>query len=222
MMNVDKEKLNKVKEKLVEVKQELVELLPEKFRERFEQSAYIGGGAIYSLYNNQEPKDYDFFLDDPEFADELSAVFFVLIADFLHVMEGFKDNRIYIGYYKDKRAVVTTNGISIGKFQIITRWSGTPEEVINEFDFKHNMFYYHKNNIETFSQWDFLEDNKLRYNEKRARDICGTIIRVKKFVERGFTITNKEMAKMLSKLNEVGFNEREVEILEKAEGNFES
>jgi hypothetical protein len=218
---MDNNKLNKVKEELEKARSFLTQRLPLELRKEFEQKAFIGGGAIYSLYNGSEPNDYDFFLTDKDLVNRLREAIIKHLNDFsnpesLYINE--KENMIH-GSVFGHRYLITDNAISVdGKYQIITRWVGEPEEVISEFDFKHNMYCYRNKELHTYSQWDYLEDNKLRYNEKRARDICGTIIRVKKFVERGHTITNREMSKMLLKLHEVGFNERELEILERAGG----
>lgn len=194
------------------VRSELTKLLPLELAEDFDSKSFIGGGAIYSIYNVQEPKDYDFFFNDELYVAKLRKHFEE--TPFLKYKKGVK-----MGDYKGHRLIITDNAISIGDYQLITRWVGTPKEVIGQFDFKHNMFYVYEGKLQTLVKWKYLDDNKLRYNEDRARDICGTIIRVKKFVERGFTITNKEMAKMLLRLNEVGFNERELEILHSNDRN---
>ncbi|UNY48747.1 hypothetical protein P9294_gp032 [Bacillus phage FADO] len=205
-------KLKKVESQLKKATDKFAELLPKQFREEFKEKSFLGGGAIYCLYNGKEPKDYDFFLKDKELGDRLRTYF--VDNDRLKYKNG-----VLVSTYNNKRLVVTDNAISIGDYQIITRWSGTPKEVIREFDFKHNMYYFCNNRIEALTKWKYLDDNKLYYNEERARDICGTIIRVKKFVERGFTITNSEMSKMLLKLHDVGFNERELEILKSHDEN---
>lgn len=212
------DKREQVKIKIEEEKEKFIKLLPKRFQDRFREESYVSGGAIYSLYNDQEVKDYDFFLDNEELADEIRDYFTMYLID---KNKDMKDKKIKVGKYRDLKLVITDNAISIGRYQIITRWVGEPEEVIGEFDFCHNMFYVYKGEINTFSQWDFLEDNRLRFNDKRPRDIAGCIIRTRKFIERGFKLTNKEMAKMLLKLNETGFNERELEILERT-GDFES
>lgn len=217
MIGLKNEKHEKVRVKLESEKEKLIELLPKQFQDRFRDNSFIGGGAIYSLYNGNEPKDIDLFITDEELVEELREYFFLYITA---KDAETKDKKIKIGTYRSKKFVLTDNAITIDKFQIITKWIGEPEEVINEFDFAHNMFYVYKGEIDTFSQWDFLDDNLLRFNNARARDISGCIIRTKKFVERGFKLTNKEMAKMLLKLNDVGFNKREIEILEHAEGDF--
>src|SRR5690606_172444 len=166
------------------------------------ENSFISGGAIYSTYNNQEVKDYDFFLNSQELADSIRRYFY----NYLISTNGeLKDKDIKIDRYRGLRLVLTDNAISIGKYQIITRWTGEPKDVVEEFDFQHNQFYLYRDEIGTLSQWDFLDDNILRFNDRRPRDIAGCIIRVNKFTERGFKIRNKEMAKMLLKLNEVGF-----------------
>lgn len=213
------QKLNEIVAKLKKEKDELVSLLPSHLREEFAREGYISGGCIYSLYNDKEPKDYDFFVHTEKLAERLREFFLGLV---LHENafsddEEPKERKIHIVHYAGQRVVITKNAISIGnKYQIITKFVGTPEEVVNEFDFKHNMFYHQNDEIETLSQWDYLDTNKIYYNENRARDISGTIIRVHKFCERGMTITNGEMSKMLKKLREVGFTERENEIIESA------
>ena len=193
--------------KLEKARQDLINILPEDLRDDFSKESYIAGGAIYSIWNNKPVKDYDFFVRSEELVEKIRNH-----TEFMRVWQGEKGS-VKIGTYLGYTLIITDNAISIGDYQIITRWVGTPKEVIEEFDFKHNMYYYENNKIHSLVGWKYIKDNKLIYNEKRARDICGTIIRVKRFVEKGFTITNSEMAKMLLKLNEVGFNERELEIL---------
>lgn len=198
--------IKEVTEKLKEEKKKLTNLLPEYLQKDFERDSFVGGGCVYSLYNDDEPKDYDFFLEKQETVDKVRLYFSMNSTLKLR-------GSIKIGKYKGLQLLVTDNAISIGNYQIITRWVGEPKEVIGEFDFKHNMFYLKDEKVETLVKWSYLDDNYLRFNDDRARDICGCIIRTKKFIERGFTMTNKEMSKMLLKLHEVGFNDRELEIL---------
>jgi hypothetical protein len=205
---LDKVKLKYIKIRLELEKQQLTDMLPEEFRERFQKLAYIAGGCIYSIYNNTEPKDYDFFLRDSKLANDLRKYFISL--------SGYHGKTVSGGMYKDSSLVVTENAVTLGKHQIITRWVGEPMEVCGEFDFCHLQYYYDGNEIETISDFEFLESKTLRYNESRARDIVGSVMRLNKFVERGMKAPQKEVSKMLLKLKEVGFNEREVEILEEA------
>lgn len=184
---------------------ELYNLLPKQFQNQFHLAAYIAGGCIYSIYNDQEPKDYDFLLDSQTLGKELT--------DYFMSVAGYHGNGISGGSYENLPLIITDNAISIGKYQIITRFKGAPEETVNEFDFLHNLFYYRYGKVVALTDFKYLRCNELVYNTNRARDIVGTIMRIPKFITRGMHIKQKEIAQMLLKLHEVGFNERELEIL---------
>lgn len=203
---IHKQKLNDISKHLREVKNELIKLLPTQMWQRFEAEAYVSGGCIYSLYHDKQPKDYDFFLVNLSLVDELRK-FFIERA-------GYHGTDMSSGVYNDLPLIVTNNAISIGKYQIITQWVGEPQEVIEQFDFRHNQFYWKSKRVYTLSDWSYLKGNALVYNEQRARDIVGTIVRVPRFIQRGMTITQKEMSKVLLRLNSVGFTEKEIETLE--------
>nr|WP_260866240.1 hypothetical protein [Paenibacillus xylanexedens] len=203
---IHRQKLEDISNHLREVKNEIIKLLPTQVWQRFEEEAYISGGCIYSLYHNKKPKDYDFFLVNQSLADELRE-FFIDRA-------GYHGSDVSSGTYHGLPLIVTNNAISIGKYQIITQWVGDPQDVIMDFDFKHNQFYWKSKRIYTLSDWSYLKGNALVYNEQRARDIVGTIVRVPRFIQRGMTITQKEMSKVLLKLNSTGFTDKEIEILE--------
>lgn len=208
-----------VKDELHKVKQELKSLLPQHLQDEFTREAYISGGCIYSLYNGKEPKDYDFFVRNEAFATKIREFFMSLV---IHdnpfdeqEVEDVKTKNIFIVHYNGTRIVITKNALSVGKkFQIITKFVGEPDAVVREFDFMHNTYWYDRDEVVPLKSWDFLDSSQLIYNEDRARDISGTIIRVHKFCERGMTITNSEVSKMLRKLREVGFTERENEIID--------
>ncbi|MCP1185005.1 hypothetical protein [Paenibacillus sp. 1781tsa1] len=203
---IHKQKLNDISKHLREAKNDLIKLLPTQMWQRFESEAYVSGGCIYSLYHDKQPKDYDFFLVNQSLVDELRKYFID------HA--GYHGSDMSSGVHNDLPLIITNNAISIGKYQIITQWVGEPQEVTGQFDFGHNMFYWRNEKIYTLSDWSYLKGNALVYNEQRARDIVGTIVRVPRFVQRGMTITQKEMSKVLLKLNSVGFTDKEIEILE--------
>lgn len=213
---IHKQKLKEISNHLREVKNELIRLLPTQLWQQFEAEAYISGGCIYSLYHDKKPKDYDFFLVNQSLVDKLREYFID--------RAGYKGSDLSGGVYDGLPLLVTNNAISIGKYQIITQWVGEPNEVIQEFDFKHNMYYWRNTRVNAVCDWSYLKGKALVYNEQRARDIVGTIVRVPRFIQRGMTITQKEMSKVLLKLHRVGFNETELEILEsnKADRHFSS
>ncbi|SEN46439.1 hypothetical protein SAMN04487895_101614 [Paenibacillus sophorae] len=173
---IHNEKINKINNELLYVKDDLIKLLPEGLRKEFFDKSYISGGCIYSLYHGKEPKDYDFFVESDYLGERLREYFLNQTT--------YKGDLRSGGLYKDINMTITQNAISLGRYQIITQWIGKPEEVINQFDFKHNMTYWKNGKVVCLSDWKFVRGNKIYYNEGRARDIVGTIVRLPRFVER--------------------------------------
>lgn len=199
-----------IKSKLELERQHLINLLPDELQQPFKDESYIAGGAIYSLYNTNTYKDIDLFIRTEELKQKLFTYFKSLRG--LQV-KFYGSETMYYGKYKGLNLVITNNAITIGDHQIILKDYGSPEKVVGQFDFKHNMFYVEGDSLKTLSDWQALEMKELIYNDERARDIVGTIMRVPKFLGRGMTINQKEMSKMLLKLHKEGFNEDELNVL---------
>ena len=123
---------------------------------------YIAGGCIYSIWNNKAPKDYDIFCKSK--------------AALTKIKQYFKNNSCNF---------ISDNAITYGKYQFVTKWYGNPIDEVSKFDFKHNMFYYDKNGLHNLVDWDFLNTNKLHFNNLRARDVSSILIRIPKFIARG-------------------------------------
>ena len=203
---IHKFKLNRINNKLNRKIKEFLSFFPENIQNNIKNNCYFAGGCIYSLYNNKKPKDYDIFCTNEETLK--------LIEDyFKKYYTKFKHNSIIIGKYHNKKLICTKYAISIDQFQVIRKFIGLPKNVVKEFDFLHNMFYWHSNKIITLSSWKYLKTNKLIFNEMRARDINGVLLRIPKFISRGMTINKKEHAKILRKV-QYTLNAREDEILD--------
>lgn len=135
---------------------------------------YIAGGCIYSIWNNNNPKDYDIFCKNKTALAKIKQ------------------------YFKDNSCNFTSeNAITYGKYQFITKWYGDAETEVNKFDFKHNMFYYDSEGLHNLVDWNFLNSNKLVFNNLRARDVANVLTRIPKFIARGMEIDLKESAEML-------------------------
>jgi hypothetical protein len=160
----------------------------------FMREAFLAGGCIYSLYQGKEVKDYDFFLKSAKFRDKL-----------VKRLEGIP------GVLRTKYAL----SFEKGKYQIVLKYIGKPQDVVGEFDFRHNMFYYDDGAITGLVDEEYLQTRKLSFNDDRARDICGVLLRIPQFISRGMTITKKEHAAIIMKLNN-GLDEGEREILNNA------
>lgn len=163
------------------------------------QKAYFAGGCIYCLFNDKPVKDYDIFLRDDSCIEHLK--------------------KLAIWSY------VSEYALTCGKFQVVIKYFGEPEDCVGQFDFKHNMHYYvpnsqkiqcayedelldespfddcmddYRDDYSHFDDFKYLRTNELFFNENRARDIEGVMLRVKKFTDRGMTIS-KETKKKIKK-----------------------
>lgn len=187
-------------------------MLPEELRSRFLGEVYIAGGCIYSWNKNQTYKDIDMFLETSYLTVKIKDYF----EDHPKIKSFFKRpyGTVYEGYIDGSRIFITKNAVSIDDIQIIVKEAGTPEEVLSGFDYKHNMFFIQGGEFYGLVDEFYLTSNELSFNMERPRDIVGSIIRIPKFLEKGFTINKYEIAKMLQKLHDIGFNEEELEELD--------
>ncbi|WP_342423147.1 hypothetical protein [Paenibacillus sp. FSL E2-0178] len=103
-------KINKINNNLLYVKDELIKLLPEELQREFHDKSYISGGCIYSLYHDNEPKDYDFFVESNYLVERLR--------DYFLNQATYKGELRSGGLYKDINVTITQNAISLGKYQI--------------------------------------------------------------------------------------------------------
>jgi hypothetical protein len=199
--SVNETKLKYIAHRLEFEQNELLDLLPDELRTDFALQCYIGGGSIYSIYNDETAKDYDFFVITSKLAEKIREYFLEQV--------GYHGKGISGGEYKGYPLLITDNAVSIGKYQIITQWFGLPDEVVSTFDFKHLMFYYRNNKIETLSDFKYLASRKIFYNENRARDIVHSLMRLNKFIKREMSVSQKEVSKMILALDKVGISDRE-------------
>lgn len=197
-------KKKRIERKLRKQFNHVVKLIPKHLRKDFEQHAYIAGGCFYSINNNKKVNDYDFFIDNQKLAGELKGYF----TEFTH------GDKIKRGKYKKHDILITQNAITIDrKYQIVFKYTGKPHDVCQEFDFRHNMFAYYREQIREYTDWRYLETKRISYNDTRTRDICGTLQRIPKMVEKGFIVPKSEISKMLKNLEEKGFTQAEKEII---------
>jgi hypothetical protein len=181
----DLDKLHKAEENLAIAQNKFLNIFEPQDRDYIKSHTYFAGGCIYSIYNNQRPKDYDIFCDSLDIVEFISQEI---------------DSLEKLGIVQD--IFITSNAISINdysdyNFQIIKKFYGEPSGVIAQFDFYHNFFAFINGKIISFHNWRYIETKKLCFNFDRARDIGNVILRIPKFVERGFKIYKSDHAKIL-------------------------
>jgi hypothetical protein len=144
---------------------------------------FLSGGAIASLIQGQEPKDWDVY-----FNNQLSQ----------HIVTGiFNTNE-----YSDEVAVIdekyrqvtssndkciTENAMTLKNgIQLITKHNGMPDQIRDTFDFVHCKPYYHFGHDLLFiskEQYDLCFNKKLKINNMKSL----TTWRQSKFEQRGYT-----------------------------------
>lgn len=137
---------------------------------------YLAGGAVSSIFSGLKINDLDFYCESKEVADRFSAAL--------------------IDAYGYKTACTTENAQTfykhVGKrkceVQVITRFTGSPEEVLNTFDFTCVMGLWNFREGKFYAHEFFLRDvarRRLVYSNKSQYPICA-LYRTKKYVERGY------------------------------------
>lgn len=152
-----------IKRHLEQIKQEILLIVHD---ESLVNQMFIAGGAIRSLVNNERVSDYDIFLrneDQIKLLNEALAYRSVMYSS------------------KNSIGLITSTGKHL---QFIVCATGTPDNVIGEFDFTCNMNYYELGsgdleiNTDTYTKQLVINSN--------ARNSVGTLLRVGKFVAKGY------------------------------------
>lgn len=155
-----------------------------KLRQALKDKAYFAGGCIYCLRNDKPVKDYDIFMVDETLIEDLKKL---TIWSF-----------------------ISEYALTRGKFQVVIKYFGDPDHCVGQFDFKHNMHYYIPGTQKVkcayveeffvddpgFDDFKYLQTNELFFNENRARDIEGVLLRIEKFTSRGMTISKETKRKI--------------------------
>ena len=154
---------------------------------------YLAGGAIRSLIIGEDVRDFDIFVT----CNSLKVKLIKLA----------KENSY--GYVSDN---AITHYTLFGQVQIITTATGYPWDIVAEFDFVMNQNYYYKylatltDNPLKIGCRDTILAKKLTINQN-CRNKLGTLARLIKFIERGYTPPSKfDMVALgiaISKLNPI-------------------
>lgn len=182
-------------------------------------NSFITGGAITSLLLDEDVNDYDIYFKN---SDELLKVLKSLLPS--EITYDVSDYRVKI--LKQNSVIeqhvingytlfITDNAVTISSseytFQLITRFVGNPEEIHSNFDFVHTHCYY----LPSINKL-VLKENAMKAILTRELHYTGSkyplasIIRTRKFIERGWTVNAGQYLKMAVQLNEFDLKDREV------------
>lgn len=138
-------------------------------------NCFIAGGAVRDVMRGAKPKDYDLFF----YTEEGKSQF----------IEKFSRHFIETGI----------GNFNYDDFQFITLYTGTPEQVVNTFDWNFNQMYYEPKKcilIAYNSNGGFL-----RFNTN-ARKPLSAYLRLPEMLEKGFKIEKEEMMFLISFLSQ--------------------
>lgn len=174
-------KAKAIEKLLFGVMEKFMKELPPEIAEILKYHSYITGGCIPSMAMGEFVNDYDVYLTDRESVDKIrkyfSSLSSVSIPD-----KSFKIN------------LITDNAINLdNKIQIITKYYGTPETIINNFDWAHIKSYY------CYGIPLILCDNFYQYIVEKDLIYTGSdyplssLLRTRKFIKKGWHVSTKTM-----------------------------
>lgn len=169
-------------------------LMPKDLRELLKErrGSFLAGGAIRSIICGEEVSDWDLFGPDK---DSLKTWAKVLVADRSPGARLYTTNNAF--------TVLSSNRIPV---QFISRWTYTgPEQLAFDFDFTicSAVIWWNGSSWHSVCHPYFYDDlaaRRLRYMEPtRDEDAGASILRVNKFLKRGYSISPEEMGKVLAR-----------------------
>ena len=159
-----------------------------------EEVLWLGGGLVRARIAGEKPSDIDFFVYSKEDADRIA----------------YRIGR----ERKNSQVTSTENAITITNHprlpvQIITRWLyGTAQEILESFDYTIAMaviwFDQKSKTWHSLCHPDFYADlaaKRLVYtNPQRDEDAGGSLMRMRKFLYRGYNIQAPSMAGIIARV----------------------
>lgn len=146
-------------------------------------NCYIAGGLITSLFTNREINDVD--------------VYFRKKDDMLGFIEDLWGDRTYVVSHTDKATLFNYYG-ELDVQVIHFDYFETPGDIFNTFDFTAVMGAFDFATEEFVFHRDFLKHNSqriLKFNKNTAFPLI-SLLRVKKYEEKGYTISKSELMRI--------------------------
>lgn len=217
----------------------------EKLQDMVRLNTIITGGAIYSLFVNEPPNDYDIYFRTPEVAAAVAEYYIGKLPKgketpnvSVSICDGDVNVKIESAgivksegttvdddgiqeqvYHKVKGvagnttsydvAVITSNAISLtNKIQLITRFCGEPDEIHKNFDYVHATNYW--------TSWEgFVTLHKAALESMITKELkyvgslypLSSIIRMRKFINRGWRINAGQIVKICYQLSLLDLND---------------
>lgn len=199
----------------------------------------IAGGAIVSLLQDISPNDYDVYTKTKEDC-ELLARYYVGLFNWDNQLEQDEYRKATVVVEGDKVKVIqpamegatikqdvskfrpifiSPNAITLkGNVQLIFRFYGEPEKLVQEFDFEHCTGYFHRVSWE-----NVVYKNELVLNEDMLMSVLtkelkyrhgkypvSSLLRLQKYIQRGYTIPTGELIKLALDISKLDLSDAKV------------
>jgi hypothetical protein len=169
---------------------------------------FIAGGCFSSLYYDEIPNDYDFYFTEKAAADHFFKKFHNVIQYTNFMGKKFSLNVVSL---TENAVTLFVSGQGGKSFiiQFVTKYSGTPEEIVSRFDFKHCMSYFKWDqtmHIEEFA----IKGRELVFNEN-AQTPMNSILRIHKLCSKGWFIKKSELIKLGKAISRLNFSDHSIE-----------
>lgn len=203
-------------------------------------NCFVTGGAIVSMLLDEKPNDYDVYFKTQEAAYFVAEYYVnkfnelnpgkeavIKFEDRINI-KGETENRIIIYIQsngvaeetpdsetlklKYRPKFLSENAITLSdKMQLIVRFYGSPEEVHKNYDFIHTTNYYDYSKHKLSLNCEALESILTKTLIYRGSLYpVASVLRIRKFIERGWRITAGQVMKMLFQLNSVDLKDRSI------------
>lgn len=158
--------------------------------DHLKEHAFIAGGAIASLLQDETPRDYD--------------IFFTL-AETKQRVEAYYENHADLVYIQTQNALTLFSGV-----QLITRQWGFPDAVTGGFDYVHTQGYFYRKALVFSADVEYAAQNKLLWVNRQAPCPLHPLLRLPKFIARGYTIEQTELIEIGKLVNSLDLSDEEV------------
>lgn len=209
----------------------LASIEDEDVRKEVSKSVLVTGGAITSMLNDNYPNDFDVYFDSKK-AAELCALYYINKYDSLTGIEmGYPGEwkaqegkntqdkgRVYLNIAEGSRKLsdernedlpaytpvfVTNNAMTLtGKIQLIFRFIGKPSKIHENYDFVHCTNYWYKGELH-FNKEALLSIATKELKYIGSKYPITSMVRTRKFIQRGFTINAGELFKIAWQISEL-------------------
>lgn len=163
---------------------------------------------IALIYRDVVGNEYS---EDQYIADNNQSIFLSLsIPDEYKQMQQHHEQRKWL-INKDSISYLTHHSISIGKIQVILRFTGEPHDVHRYFDFEHTkgVFDFHSGKLSIPPTVEIaMLEKELIYTGSLYP--IKSVLRVKKFLQRGYTIKSVYILKMIFQLYRMNLTNKKV------------